>query len=241
MPSIPGYLEPPRTDTLADLWPKPAGDYPAALWPLGDLHAVTRNPSGWLVVEEHYFTESKHGGRGCVLVDAEQASEALETTALAGRDLGKVSIWDDGRFDNGLEDTDRNVHVEFFVHARRPSGSAMPVVEISLPFLWYFDAVPTGSGWMYLNRAGREQDLVRWEISEDGWKVEVRALEFRQFLAAYKRHAIVQLDLVPKTNDPEFERVDDKFKNEWAHLDFHAVHKLSMGDRPAFSRLLGDC
>jgi hypothetical protein len=239
IPSIPGYLEPPQGGTLADLWPRPAGNFPDELWPADDLRRVSRSPSGWLIIEEHFFTDAKHGGTGCVLVKPEESAAALKETTWIGRDLGEVGIWNDSRFDNGLQASDRDVAVEFFVHARRPSGASLPVVEISYPFLWYWDAFPTSIGWKYLNRAGREQDLIRWERDDDGWKVEVRALEFRQFLAAYGRDAIIQLDRVPKTNSAKFERVDDEFENEWAHFDFYAIHDLSMGDRPAFSRLLG--
>jgi hypothetical protein len=238
-PSIPGYLEPPVRGTLADLWPRPTGDFPDELWPIDNLRVTSNSPTGWLTVEEHFFAEAKHGGTGCVLVKPEQSAAALKDTVWIGQDLGRVSIWNDDRFENGLQASDGDVAVEFFVQVRRPSGAALPVVEISYPFFWYWDAFPTNTGWKYLNRAGREQDLIRWERGDDGWKVEVRALEFRQFLAAYGRHAIIQLDYVPKTYSAEFERVDDEFENEWAHFDFHAVHDMSMGDRPAFSRLLG--
>jgi hypothetical protein len=54
MPSIPGYLEPSRKGTLADLWPRPAGGYPDELWLTDDLRSVTDSPAGWLVVEEHF-------------------------------------------------------------------------------------------------------------------------------------------------------------------------------------------
>lgn len=239
MPSIPGYLEPPRRGTLADLWPRPAGGYPDELWLADDLRSVAESPSGWLVVEEHFFTDAKHGGRGCVLVHVQQSATALGETTWIGRDLGNVGVWGDDRFDNGLETTDHDVRVEFFAHTRRPSGASLPVVEISYPFLWYWDAFPIKSGWSYLNRAGREQELIRWKYSDASWKVEVRALEFRQFLAACERSAIVQLDLVGKTDSSEFERVDAEFRYEWAHFDFYALRDLSMGDRPSFSRLLG--
>jgi hypothetical protein len=239
MPLIPGYTQQPRRDTLADLWARPLGNYPDDLWLDDDLRTVTANPAGWLVIEEHFFTDAKHGGRGCVLIDSEHAAAALEDTEWLGRDVGNVSAWDDGRLDNGLTATERGVDVEFFVHARQPVGAIAPVVEINLPFLWYWDAVPAGSGWKYLNEAGRDQDLVRWEVTGDSWRVEVRALEFRHFLAACKRHAIIQLDLVPKVDSDEFDRVDDEFRNEWAHFGFHAVHDLSMLNHPAFSRLLG--
>jgi hypothetical protein len=238
-PSIPGYLEPPQRGTLAELWPRPSGAFPDELWPVENLRMVSKNPSGWLTVEEHFFTKAKHGGTGCVLIKPEQSDAALRDTSWIDPDLGKVSVWDDGTFENGLEASDREIAVEFFVQARRPSGASLPVVEITYPFLWYWDAFPTNSGWKYLNRAGREQDLIRWERTDDSWKVEVRALEFRQFLAACGRDAIIQIDCVPKSNSTNFERVDSEFENEWAHFDFHADHDLSMGDRPAFSRLLG--
>jgi hypothetical protein len=239
VPLIPGYIERPEGATLADLWRRPAGDFPDELWPVDDLRTVSDGPSGWLVIEERFFTEAKHGWTGCVLVHADQSAAALKETTWIGRDLGKVGIWDDGTFENGLQESDGDVAVEFFVHARRPSGASLPVVEISYPFLWYWDAFPTDTGWKYLNRAGREQELIRWERVDDRWKVEVRALEFRHFLAEYGRDAIIQLDRVPKTSSAKFERVDDEFENGWAHFDFHAVHELSMGGRPAFSRLLG--
>jgi hypothetical protein len=52
-------------------------------------------------------------------------------------------MWNDGTFENGLQTADRDLAVEFFVHARRPSGASLPVVEISYPFVWYWDARPT--------------------------------------------------------------------------------------------------
>lgn len=145
MPSIPGYTDRPNRDTLADLWQRPAGDYPSGLWLKDDLLTVTANPTGWLTVAEHFFTEAKHGGRGCVLVDVEHAAAALESTTWLGHDLGKFGVWDSGQIDSGLSMVDRGIDVEFFIHARQPAGAAAPVIEISLPFLWYWDAVPTGA------------------------------------------------------------------------------------------------
>lgn len=239
MPSIPGYTGKPKGDTLADLWQRPEGDYPGELWLEADLKTVTPNPTGWLVVEEHFFNEDKHGGRGCVLVNSEQVATALESSTWLGRDLGRFSEWDSGKVDTGLAVTERGVYFEFFVHARQPVGATTPVVEISQPFLWFWDAVPTGSGWKYLNEAGRDQDLIRWEVGEDAWRVEVRALELRTYLAACGLHALLQLDLVSKRDGEEFERVDDEFSNEWAHFNFFADHDLSMMSRPITSGVYG--
>lgn len=239
-PSIPGYTEPPSRDTLADLWAKPAGSFPKELWPASDLRSVSPDPSGWLIIEEHYFTEKKHGGRGCVLVCPEDTAAALHRTDWIGRDLGKVWIKDGGGIDNnGLTATEREVEVEFFIEVSEPVGATKPVIHINAPYLWYWDAFPVKDGWSYLNRAGREQPLIRYEVSDDAWKVETRALELRQYLAEANRCVIVQIDYITKIDATEFDRVDDDFRASWAHFDFHVLHHQSMGERPAFSRLLG--
>ncbi len=238
-PSIPGFTEPPLTATLADLWERPSQPFPDPLWPIKELRRITRDPTGWLRVVEHFFTEEMHGGRGCVLVPSDGAGDALTETTWIGRDLGQVGIWRDGGFDNGLEGTDGDLQVEFFAHVRRPSGASLPVVELSLPFLWYFDAFPITDGWAYLNRSGREQELARYSRTDEAWHVEVRALEFRQFLYAYGKIAVLQVDYVPKLDDTEFERVDAEFRSDWAHLDFYALNDRAIGGRPAFSRVMG--
>ncbi|MEU4220859.1 hypothetical protein [Actinoplanes sp. NPDC026623] len=239
IPSVPGFIDPLQGNTLADVWTRPDGNYPEELWPVDDLRTVTRNPNGWLVIDEHFFTNEKHGGRGCVLVDADDAAIALQGTSWIGRDLGRTAVWDDGGFESGLTSSEREANLAFFGQARRASGSSMPTVEITFPFLWYWDAFPVSNGYRYLNEAGREQDLVRWECTADSWKVEVRALELRQFLAACGKAAVIQVDIVPKVASPKFDRVDSSFSDVWAHFDIHILHQTAMGDRPAYSRLLG--
>jgi hypothetical protein len=239
IPLIPGYTRLASGKTLADLWMRPTNPFPDELWPVQEMRSIVRDPVEWLTIEEHYFTDTKHGGTHCVLVDPDDAVRALRDTSWIGRDLGVVSIWNDADFHNGLATYERDVSLEFFAQVRRPSGASAPTVEVGHPFLWYWDAFPVKDGWKYVNRAGREQELIRWECTDDRWRVEIRALEFRQFLATYGRTAVIQLDIVPKTDAPKFERVDAEFREEWAHFDFHALHQLSLGKQPAFSRLMG--
>jgi hypothetical protein len=92
VPSIPGFLNPPSRETLADLWQRPAGAFPDELWPIDNLRAISKAPTGWLTVVEHYFTDAKHGGTGCVLVKVDDSTNALADTTWIGRDLGTVSI-----------------------------------------------------------------------------------------------------------------------------------------------------
>jgi hypothetical protein len=238
MPVIPGYLEQSSEGSLADLWPCPG--VPAPLWPVETMRAVRSGPTDWITVAEHYSTDAARSGTRCVLVQAGDESSALAGTTWIGRNLGQVGVCGDETFEDGLAGTDRGLAVEFFAHVRRPSGATTPVSEISYPFLWYWDAFPARDGWKYLDGAGREQDLVRREVQADRWKIEVRALEFRQFLAAYGRSSVLQIDHVPWADLEEFQRVDDEFSNEWAHFSFCAVHDPSrLGGKPAFSRLLG--
>lgn len=236
---IPGYTSPDPQERLADMWPEPAG-VPPGLWPDEELRRAERNPVGWLTVVEHYHNEAKHGGTGCVLVPEDaDVGALLKNTSWLGRDLGTVGIWNDHHFADGLTDEDRGTAVEFFAQARTAMGGRLPAIEVSLPFLWYFDAFAVQAGWNYLNHAGRDQQLVRFVVTADDWRIQVRALEFRQFLAASHRKAVLQLDAVPKLDIPPFERVDDAFENEWAALDFVALHERSMPNRHAYSRLLG--
>jgi hypothetical protein len=221
------------------MWPKPDGDFPVALWPAERLRTVTNNPTGWLTIAEYFFTENIHGGTGCVLIDPAHSAAALSDTSWVGRDLGEVTIWGTGEFEDGLAVADRGVAAEFFVQANKPVGASVPTIEVRHPFLWYWDAFPIKNEWRYLNRAGRDQDLIRWQVTEDSWKVEVRTLEFRQFLAASGRSAVVQIDYTTKINGDDFERFDDGFRRDWAYFEFFATHERSMGARPAFSGIHG--
>ena len=238
MPQIPGYLGAHAPRVLGALWARPDGSWPLGLWPEARLRTIDPFPDGWLVVEEYAFGDAAHGGTGCVLVPSEAVAEALAETSWIGRHLGNVGVLGSGEFENGLVQ-DEGPRAEFFVQARRPSGSKTPHVEIAYPFLWFWDAFEAPNGWKYLNRAGREQELVRYARTEDAWCIEVRALEFRTFLAACGKAAIIQVDLVSKLEHGEFDRVDAEYENNWAHFDFHALHDGLMGERPAFSRLLG--
>lgn len=242
IPEIPGFIGGRAHVTLGDVWPRPDGPYPDELWPLDVLHSITPDPTDWLVVSEHYFTNDRHGGRGCVLVHPDDVEAAIASTSWSGRDLGDALVWtsaDDTGFDPGLETTESDARLEFFVQARTPVGAAVPVVDVSLPFLWYWDAFPVADGWRYLNHAGREQELLRYRVTRDHWEVAARALEFRQYLATCGRDAIVQVDCVPKVAEDAFERVDTEFANEWAHFDFVATAERSIGSRPGFARVLG--
>ncbi len=243
IPIIPGYIDGPTPGRLVDLWTQPTGDYPDELWPVDVLASIVHEPTGWLTVCEHHSTEELNGGRGCVLVAPDHVGSTLEHTGWIGRGLGTFSIWEDfeghSGFDAGLRSTERDSDLEFFVQVKRPVGSPDAVLDLSHPFLWYFDAYPVRGGWAYVNEAGRPQELVRAHIAREHWAVEVRALEFRQFLHACGRHAVVQVDWVPRTNSHGFSRTDDEFRNEWASFDFVATSERAYSDRGGFSRLLG--
>ena len=161
------------------------------------MRTIHNNPTDWVTVTEHYATDTEHSGTKCVLVEADDTSSALAGTTWIGSHLGLVEIVDNETFEDGLASTDHGLAVEFFAHVRQPSGATTPVPEINYPFLWYWDAFPVRNGWQYLDGAGRAQDLVRQDVQADRWKIEVRALEFRQYLAARGRNGVFQIDHVP--------------------------------------------
>ncbi|WP_148302232.1 hypothetical protein [Tomitella biformata] len=239
IPSIPGYFNRSSSDSLDSLWIRPPGNYPEALWPHDDLSAIQPNPTEWITVCEHFYSEKKHGGRGAVLVDSDRAAYAIAKTNWIGRYLGEVSVWDSGGFDDGISIVEDNISVRFLVEVQSPAGSSQPVVYICPSFLWYWDAYPTDSGWSYLNRAGRSQELVRSDVKSDAWSIGIRALELRQFLFSSNQSAIIQVDYVSSLNSEDFERYDQEFKNEWAHFNWFATPEHSIRERESLSGLMG--
>lgn len=238
-PWIAGYTAPAQPCSLATGWRQPEGNYPIELWPTKEMQRVTPEPTGWIVVKEHFFTEDKHGGTASILIKPEDAGKVLRHDGWIGRELGEVSVWDDGTFEDGLTGVDRDVEVEFFCQVRQHHDLRLPSVEISFPFLWYWDAIRDGNRWFYLNRAGSDEELVRAEVSENSYCVEVRALELRQYLTARDRALVVQQDYVPKTETTDISRVDAKHRDSWCYFTWLCTSEPSLGERPGFSRLLG--
>ena len=233
----------PGPTTLFDLWLRFDGNYPDELWPEDLLRTVVYEPTGWLTVCEHYFTPDGHGGRDCVLTAPEGVERILSGgTDWVGHGLGTFSVWEgtggSTGFDEGLTTVERDADLQFFVQVKRPEGSPDPVLDIWQPFLWYFDAYPVKNGWAYVNEAGRPQELVRSQITREHWVVDVRAVEFRQFLHTCRRDAIVQIDCVPMTKVEDFERITDEFSCDWAHFDFVATSERAMS-AGGLARLLG--
>lgn len=244
IPQIPGYMTGEGATNLSTIWSRPVGNYPLALWPSDRLTDIDSNPSGWVVVEEHFFNSNEHGGRGCVLVKAGNEEDALSDTTWIGRDLGGFSVWSspggDSGHDSGLAEDRGGVTTEFFIQARNAAGTSLPQIDVSHPFLWFWDAFEVPNGWHYVSAAGREHELIRYERSEEAWKVEVRVQELRTFLNTSEKSAIIQVEYVTKIEEGSFERADSDFHNGWAHVDFHAVADFLTGsDRPSMSRLFG--
>ena len=243
IPRIPGYSTPDQPGSLADLWKRPAGDYPSELWPEQVLRDVTPVPTGWLTINEHYFEDDRHGDRAAVLVRADDIQQALGNEAWIGDGLGGVGLWSDGvgheEFDDGLTVEDRGLIVEFIVQVRAQHNLRDPVVEISHPFLWYWDAIQTGDGWDYLDGSGQNQPLVRCMVGRDSWRVEVRALELRRYLADVQRVLVAQVAHVSMVTTDSVQRADINFENDWARFSWACGGDRLTGDRPNFSRLLG--
>lgn len=227
------------------LWSPPPGDYPESLWPAEHLKEIDVNPVGWLTVEQHDWSVDGHGGRGCVLVDDEEAIEALSGgTNWLGRELGEFAVWStyngEEGCENGLTGSRDLVATEFLVQVRKPSGSREPQIDVSLPFLWFWDAYESRNGWKYVSAAGREHDLIRYVKEGNSWKVEVRVHEFLAFLRVYGKCAVLQFDHVRLSPEASFRRVDEEFQDEWVSASFHAIPDAALsGEYSSLSRVCG--
>ena len=242
-PRIPGFSTDDRPESLAELWERPSGEYPAELWPEDMLREIIVAPTEWIRIEEHYFEDYRHGGRGAVLVGAADAPQALSGESWIGRGLGATGSGTDRdgcpRFDDGLTVRDRGIEVKFLVRVRDQHGLRDRVVEVSHSFLWYWDAIEREDGWYYLNEAGQDQQLIRYEVSKDAWAVDVQALPLRRYLADSGQALIAQVDHVLKVSGDDFQRAELAFESDWARFSWSCVANGLPGDRPHFSRLLG--
>lgn len=186
IPSIPSYEVHDGPPTLGRLWARPDGDYPVGLWPRAELLRICPDPTGWLTIEEHFHrSDDMYGGTHSVLIDAAFREHVLQSgTHWSGRsDVGKVEVWSDGTFSDGLTASrDGDDGLMFYAAVREHHRFVLPTFEITPTFLWYWDAFPSEGGWSYLDSAGRSFELIRIAISMDEWKVEVSALEMRTFL-----------------------------------------------------------
>lgn len=246
IPSIPGYEVHDGPPTLGRLWARPDGNYPVMLWPSAELLRICPDPTGWLTIEEHFHrSDDMYGGTHSVLIDAAFREHVLQSgTHWSGRsDVGKVEVWSDGTFSDGLTASrDGDDGLMFFAAVREHHRFVLPTFEITPTFLWYWDAFPSEGGWSYLDSAGRSVELIRIAISMDEWKVEVSALEMRTFLAASGRELLVQKDYTVLTTDEidAFERVDDNHRTTWSNFDWFAIMDDGIiGDVSAFSNVMG--
>lgn len=245
IPSIPGYEVHDGPPTLGRLWTRPDGDYPAGLWPSAELLRICPNPTGWLTIEEHFHrSDDMYGGTHCVLIDAGSRDHVLQSgTHWSGQgDIGKVEVWSDGTFSDGLTASrDGEGGLVFFSAVREHHRFVTPTFEITPTFLWYWDAFPSDGGWSYFDSAGRSVELIRIAISMEQWKVEVSALEMRTFLASSGRELLVQKDYTLLTTDMinPFERVDENHRTAWSNFDWFVIEDDRSTDATAFSNVMG--
>ncbi len=238
IPRVPGTWSANRPNSLWDLWDPPVGTYPQELWPQHLLLSVVPQPTEWFTVAECYSNDDRHGGRNAVLAQPRDLDAILSSWEWVGKDLGGFGLWSDGSIEDGLSVEDDGVQLDFLAQIRSQQGVRERVVDIALPFLWYWGAIQEEDGWYYLNRAGRDQPLIRYNVVEDHHRVEIRALELRQYLMDVGRVLIAQVDHVTKLTVHDVMNLDDEFSNDWANFSWHCGSGR-LASASYFSRLVG--
>lgn len=103
VPRIRGNELADAASTLASAWSRPRGEYPEELWPITLLRRVTLEPTGWLIVEEHFHRDDMYGGTHCVLADRGSHERVLRSTGWSSRPtISEIEPWSDSRFSDGL-------------------------------------------------------------------------------------------------------------------------------------------
>lgn len=244
IPRILGYTDFERRTSLADGWSLPAG-CPDDLWPQDRLVDITPMPSGWVTLEQFERDEGHETLRGCLLIPNDATHEALAGGDWIGDSLGDFTTWESfpdhqRGYETGLAATKGALQTEWFLHARQSLGATRPQIEVSLPFLWYWDAFRTTTGWNYIDAAGREQQLLQFECSEDHWRVSARVEELRTYLNCCGKCAVIYVRLTTTTDKQEFERVEDAHRSGWAHFQFFATSETLSARPESFSMVTGN-
>lgn len=238
MPSIEGFTA--RPGCLADEWREPL-DFPVAgLVPSSALAEIQRYPVGWLVVEQFvHLGDGDSDSASVVLIDDSATVAAFEDRSWSTDSIGSFSIINDHEVELGLSEPLGGGFAEFFCNVQRNHRVKPISVDMSLPFLWYWDAMRDGNNWTYLDSAGRERPLVRTTVVGDDYTVEVRALELRRYLAQRGLVALVQRDHVKWTADTGFEFAQFDYESNWCTFSWHASCEHPISRLTACSRLLG--
>jgi hypothetical protein len=247
VPRIPGFTD--KDSALDRLWSKPAGDYPDSLWPKSSLREIRPNPTGWLIVAKSERHSNSDPGEGIysVLVNPDDVTTAMDKDSWVGSDLGSFGIIvrggsDEEFVEDGLaSDEFGGLRTEFLCRARYHHGLTRPTIEFHLPFLWYWDAIPRGEDWYFLDQAGRDHDLIRVTRSgNDGYIVAMNALPLRKYLARMNRILLVQHDVHRSVAEGEAEELDANYRDDWCSFSWYCRSERYVGpDVAAFSRLLG--
>lgn len=244
-PKIRPFMGEPDGSNLGQSWARPDGEYPDRLWPSSALQDMAPTPTDWVTIREHWHADSDAADRAtsCLLLQALDVQSAFKRHDWIGDELGEVGRWGDGPLETGLQALDRlGRTVEFFCQVRHHHDLHRPSVEFSHPFVWYWDAVPRSSGLAYVDSAGRDRELARWTIKGSYFRVQVRALELRQYLAQRDLVLLVQFDhrvIDHSCVTDSFPDVESEYSGAWASGSWYGTSTGRMMAVGACSRLLG--
>ena len=203
-----------------------------------------RNPTGWLTIGEHvpYSETNIHGGFSSILLDPEVSRSGGIDTVWMGQELGDFQIIGPSESleaQAGLREEVENGTAEFFCQGRKPAGGDEYLIEVTPPFLWFWDAFLVGNEWRYLTPGGNEKPLIRFEAGRDHWKIEVRAEELRTYLYIVNKKLLVQLELFLLLNEEAEKRLEFNFHDDWGTYQFLKYDAFGMNGRKTWANLDG--
>ena len=196
-------------------------------------------PTDWLIVEQHDRRTHNTDGVSTIIISPGARAEVFSEHEWSTHSLGNFGIVGDSDVELGQSEAIGEGHAEFFCQVQPNHRVRPPTVEMSQPFLWFWDAIRDGNNWFYVDSAGREQPLVRSTIEGDNYTVEVRALELRRYLGQRGMLGVIQHDHVLRAETEAFELFQLEYDSDWCSFAWHAVHDQLISDYPALSRLLG--
>ncbi|MFW0170076.1 hypothetical protein [Rothia sp. P4278] len=219
---------------------------PTALCDIDFLKSIKRVPSKWVTVVEFHRGENFSRALSVFLAPENISENALGSPSGSWiKNVGHFSVSEQSDGTIVCDGMECNYELEgerFLAQVREPDwGGFPPQLEISHPYIWYWDAYKTENGWKYLDSSGGEHELIRYKLGDASWHVEFSSAELQRYLFTTNQVAVVQFDCKKYSRFEEFADKTVEVKENWVVGMYDATSRPQFlhGKASSFARVMG--
>lgn len=185
--------------------------------PRKKLEHAGRSINGWIRLSEHipHVRRGFDGGVSMFLLGQNGELPLKPWRGWFQHGLGEVeSQWPYEQPDDlslGMEKVTEDAALSFLCQGRNAPGSDIASIDINPEYLWFWDAYSVPKGWNFVSYSGEVHELIKWDVSGEGWSIDFRVEHLRTFLKATGKRAVVQVDLSEHSEGTEEPRAEHEY------------------------------